>query len=165
MHKDTLEKKLRNIINDNKPKYVTVNGKKHYVSRKAIDNIREKEEREGGFLPLIPLILGGLSAAGALAGGAAGVAKTVLDKKANDAELAEKERHNKEMEKAVGRGLKEQIKNFVEKSGLEEEAKMLLKKTLKTLADTIHMEPEKNGDGLYLNPAGKGLFLNPDKEN
>jgi hypothetical protein len=52
----------------------------------------------GGILPLltlIPMILGGLSAAGALAGGAAGIAKAVDDKKASNAANAEQERHKK----------------------------------------------------------------------
>ena len=43
-----------------------------------------KMTKMGGILPLltlIPMILGGLSAAGALAGGAAGIAKAVQDKK------------------------------------------------------------------------------------
>jgi len=44
----------------------------------------KKMTKMGGILPLltlIPMILGGLSAAGALAGGAAGIAKAVQDKK------------------------------------------------------------------------------------
>jgi hypothetical protein len=54
----------------------------------------------GGFLPLIPLFAG-LSAVGALAGGAAGVAKAV-----NDAQMARKKyeemvKHNRTME-AIG---------------------------------------------------------------
>lgn len=63
----------------------------------------------GGILPLltlIPMILGGLSAAGALAGGAAGIAKAVQDKNANDAANAEAERHNREVEMQLkGSGL------------------------------------------------------------
>ena len=37
--------------------------------------------KQGGFLPLLPLIFGGLSALGALSGGAAGIAKAVNDAK------------------------------------------------------------------------------------
>jgi hypothetical protein len=65
--------------------------------------------RMGGVLPLhalLPTILGGLSAAGALAGGAAAVTKAVLDKEANDAANAEAERHNREIEARLkGSGL------------------------------------------------------------
>lgn len=59
----------------------------------------------GGFLPLIPLFAG-LSALGALGGGAAGIAKAVNDAKAASAKLEEEKRHNKQMEDiALGKGL------------------------------------------------------------
>ena len=60
----------------------------------------KKLSKHGGILPLIPLI-GGITALGSLLGGAAGVAKTVLEKKAKDKELEELVRHNKEMENAL----------------------------------------------------------------
>jgi len=63
-------------------------------------------KKMGGFLPLIPLILAGLSAVGGLAGGAAGIAKAVHDKQASDVAMAEQARHNKEVEKQLqGSGL------------------------------------------------------------
>lgn len=61
--------------------------------------------KRGGFLPLIP-IFAGLSALGALAGGASGIAKAVEESKASKADLVEKQRHNLQMEKiALGKGL------------------------------------------------------------
>jgi hypothetical protein len=67
------------------------------------------QAKMGGVLPLLallPTILGGLSAAGALAGGAAAVTKAVHDKQANDAANAEAERHNREVEAQLkGSGL------------------------------------------------------------
>lgn len=61
--------------------------------------------KTGGFLPLIPLFAG-LSALGALSGGAAGIAKAVNDAKAAQRSLNESERHNKVMEAiALGKGL------------------------------------------------------------
>ena len=61
--------------------------------------------KQGGFLPLIP-IFAGLSALGALSGGAAGIAKAVNDAKAATEQLKESQRHNKTMESiAVGKGL------------------------------------------------------------
>lgn len=61
--------------------------------------------KTGGILPLIP-IFAGLSALGALAGGAAGVAKTVNDYRTAQKNLQESERHNKTMESiAIGKGL------------------------------------------------------------
>lgn len=61
--------------------------------------------KTGGFLPLIP-IFAGLSALGALGGGAAGIAKAVHDAKAATEQLKEAQRHNKMMESiAMGKGL------------------------------------------------------------
>lgn len=61
--------------------------------------------KTGGVLPLIP-IFAGLSALGTLAGGAAGISKTVNDYKAAQKSLQETERHNKTMEAlALGKGL------------------------------------------------------------
>ncbi|XP_056643808.1 uncharacterized protein LOC130449810 [Diorhabda sublineata] len=59
--------------------------------------------KSGGFLPLIPLFAG-LSALGALSGGAAGIAKTVIDAKHAQKKLEEDVRHNKAMER-IGSGL------------------------------------------------------------
>lgn len=61
----------------------------------------------GGFLPafLLP-IFAGLSATGALAGGAAGIAKTINDAKAANRQLEESKRHNLKMESIpIGKGL------------------------------------------------------------
>jgi hypothetical protein len=61
--------------------------------------------KQGGVLPLIP-IFAGLSALGALSGGAAGIAKAVNDAKAASEQLKEAQRHNKAMEAvALGKGL------------------------------------------------------------
>lgn len=61
--------------------------------------------KTGGVLPLIP-IFAGLSALGTLAGGAAGIAKTVNDYKAGHQNLRETERHNRAMESLnLGKGL------------------------------------------------------------
>lgn len=61
--------------------------------------------KTGGFLPLIP-IFAGLSALGALAGGASGIAKAVNDAKAAKEKLKEEKRHNMAMEqKPIGNGL------------------------------------------------------------
>lgn len=61
--------------------------------------------KTGGILPLIP-IFAGLSALGALGGGAAGIAKAVGDAKAAREQLQEAQRHNRTMESiAIGRGL------------------------------------------------------------
>lgn len=59
--------------------------------------------KRGGFIPLIPLFAG-LSALGALSGGAAGVAKAVNDASAARKKLEEMQRHNEKMEAiAIGK--------------------------------------------------------------
>ena len=60
--------------------------------------------KTGGFLPLIP-IFAGLSALGALSGGAAGIAKAVNDAQSARAKLDESKRHNETME-AIALGKK-----------------------------------------------------------
>lgn len=61
--------------------------------------------KSGGFLPLIP-IFAGLSAAGSLVGGAAGVAKAINQFKTAKKQLSELERHNKQIEAVcIGKGL------------------------------------------------------------
>ena len=103
-------------------------------------------------LTLIPLIAGGVSAAGGVAGATAGVAKAVNDKKAADKELAEQRRHNLEMEKMIGGNLKEHIKNFVQATQMQNEAKKVVKKFVRNISDVIEVKPNKEGNGLYLNP-------------
>lgn len=59
--------------------------------------------KSGGFLPLV---FAGLGALGALAGGVAGVANSVIDYKDKKVKNAEIERHNKEMEKVISKAKK-----------------------------------------------------------
>jgi hypothetical protein len=58
----------------------------------------QKMKKNGGFLPLL---LAGLGALGALAGGASAIAKTVHEKQTADATLAEQTRHNRQVEKEL----------------------------------------------------------------
>lgn len=71
-----------------------------------IPRILPMSSKTGGYLPFLIPLFAGLSATGALAGGAAGIAKAVNSAKAAQKQLAESERHNKTMEAiALGRGL------------------------------------------------------------
>ena len=157
-HQSEIERKLRNIINGNKPKYITINKKKYYVSRPKIDEIKLREEKEGGLLPLIPLIIGAVTAAGSVAGGPAGIAKAVNDKKAADLKQEEQERHNKEMEKIAkeiksGSGIHEAIRELSKMAThLSDMDRRFLKNTLYNLSEFIPIS--KSGDGLFLNPYG-----------
>ena len=72
--REKLETKIRNIIDNKTPKSITYEGKKVYISKDKIQEIRdfENENKKGGILPLaalLPLIFGCLTAAGATAGG------------------------------------------------------------------------------------------------
>lgn len=63
-------------------------------------------EKVGGVLPFLIPLFAGLSATGALVGGAAGVAKAVNTAKAAERQLQENRRHNETMEAiALGKGL------------------------------------------------------------
>lgn len=84
-----------------------------HVALKAAKNLKHKIKpsrvvrvpKTGGVLPLIP-IFAGLSALGALSGGAAGIAKAVNDARSAKQQLSESQRHNKTMEAiAMGKGM------------------------------------------------------------
>ena len=122
-----------------------------YIGNHILKEIRP--HKEGGFFPLIPLILGGISALGALTGGVAGITKSVLDKKANDAKNEEEQRHNREME-GIARGegiyLSPPVKDFVNGSGLDDIGKKTFRNILRNLSS--HFKIEKQGSGIYLSP-------------
>ena len=74
-------------------------------SKIKIPRILPVSSKIGGILPLLPLFAG-LSATGALAGGAAGVYKALNEAKSARQQLEESKRHNKTMEAiALGKGL------------------------------------------------------------
>ena len=84
MHEELIEKKIRNIIDSGKGKSLTHEGKKVYFSKKKIDEIKLRESHQGGVLPLLsllPLIFGGLTAAGSTAAGIATAVKSAKEAK------------------------------------------------------------------------------------
>ena len=142
-----------------------------YISKKRLKKVNKlmenkpEEYREGGILPLIPLLLGGIGALGSLAGGSAAIAKTMIDKKANDAKLEEEKRHNVELEKAArgdglflnpykeGAGyLKQVIKDFSNTLNTDEVGRKTIRNILKNMSDYVRIQQERNGNGLYLQP-------------
>lgn len=93
-----------------------------------------KAPKFGGFIFSIPLILGALGALGSLGGGAAAIAKSVNDAKANAQTLAETQRHNKAMENlASGKGIYLPYRKKIRGKGL-------------------YLRPMKKGLGLFLHP-------------
>lgn len=114
-----LKKKLKNVISVAKKRMKKLKPKCKKVAielamaaaRELADNSSIKLPRvipipkAGGVLPLIP-IFAGLSAAGALAGGAAGIAKTINEFKMAKKLYEESKRHNEKMEAlCIGKGL------------------------------------------------------------
>lgn len=103
----------RAVLKQNKPTNlkdsikVALTAAKKFVKTKKIKTPRIiPVPKVGGILPFLIPLFAGLSAVGALTGGAAGVAKAVI--KANEAkkQLSENKRHNETMEAiAMGRGL------------------------------------------------------------
>src|SRR5438132_841586 len=76
----------------------------NYILNKSKIKLLELKEKDGGIFPFLIPLLASISAIGALTGGAAGVAKAVLDSKANETKQAEQERHNKEIEQQLKQG-------------------------------------------------------------
>jgi len=80
---------------NNKP---MIRGKCKKCGKMKTQFISAADVKKGGFIFTIPALLAAAGAVGSLAGGAAGIAKTVIDKKAQDKKLQEEVRHNKAME-------------------------------------------------------------------
>ena len=132
------ELQLREIIDKETPKSIKINGTRYYISKKIINEIKEREkegksaEHSGGILPLIPILAGIFGATAAAAGTAAGVAKTVSDSR-------EAQKKSVEIEKA-----KEELRQLKLKDSRQ---------------NVVNGEPNKVvGEGLYLDPyQGKGI--------
>lgn len=119
--------KIRKFIGKTKPQDLkeTISAASR-IARKYKSKIKPTRiiqiPKRGGILPLIP-IFAGLSALGALSGGAAGIYKAVTDAKAAKQQLEESKRHNQKMESiAIGSG----------GSG-----------------EGLYLKPHKNGYGLF----------------
>lgn len=108
----TFQKAIKNArlaLTKHKPKDINSAVNVALRAVKRLKNIKQPRiipiPKTGGFLPLIPLFAG-LSALGALAGGASSIASAVNKAKAAQEELREKQRHNEKMESiAMGKGL------------------------------------------------------------
>jgi len=117
------------------------------LSKKKLQHIRD--QKEGGILPLlslIPLILGGIGTAGAIAGGAAGIAQAVNSKKLEESKLEEQARHNREVENNLKSG-----------SGMKNTQACYGNKATLGVGECSHC-----GGLLQLKvKAGKGIYLKP----
>ena len=130
----------------------------------------EHLEKTGGVIPLLallPLIFGGLGAAGGVAGGVASAVSAANNAKASAAAQAETERHNQEVEAQLksGTGV---VSDFVGKAPLIGSfLKPLLQKIGLGMKDYDNIMNggcvcmRKFGKGLYIRPYGGGLFIGP----
>jgi len=123
-------------------------------------------EKTGGLFPLlalIPLLLKGAAAVGALAGGvgglAGGVSSAVASKNASRAaeeKLAEQFRHNKVIESQLERTGSGMLSNLAGKIPVFGH---LLKYGLEKLGLGFYLDPK--GRGFYSDPQGSGFYLEP----
>lgn len=130
----------------------------------------EHLEKTGGLLPLLallPLIFGGIGAAGGVAGGVASAVTAANNAKAAAAAQAETERHNREVEAQLktGTGF---VSELVGKAPLIGSfLKPLLEKIGLGINDCNKILNggcvclKKCGKGLYMRPYGAGLFIGP----
>ena len=130
--------------------------------RLSKSQLNHMEKKTGGFLPLlalIPLIAGAVGAAGAATGG---IASVVSAAKSN----AEQARHNRAIEEMNREALKTGegvLSNVVESIPVvgAKLSSMLKKIGLGGCVDNVR--GLKIGNGLYLEPIGRGLFLGPQR--
>ena len=171
---ETNELKLRNIVESNKPKAITINGKRCWISKKIINQIKEGENKlksnksyDGGIIPLIS-ILAGLGSLAAISGGVATTVakakeaqKNQLEinklKKGNDGQSPSTTGRGVYLNRIQGKGVIDYLKNIIKQSDSEEEGKTTLKNILKNLADGIKVKVKegKNGVGIFLKPFPK----------
>ena len=183
------EEKLRKIIDEEKPKSFSYEGKKVYINKDKIQEIKELEnEHEGGILPLVallPLIFGGLTAAGATAASVANVVKNAKESRKADAEanlansMVEKIKSGNGQQISLISSERGQALPFDRRSGsgifldrfqgngltkylknfCKDEENSELKRALKKLGKG-EIEITRNGEGLFLNPYNPNIKNN-----
>ena len=177
------ELQLREIIKSDKSKSFHHEGKRYWVGKKVKQELKNKlsEEKEGGFLPLIP-ILAGLASVAAISGG---VATTVAKAKEAEKNNLEIDRLKKEkgsglflnidknetgegiflnkgkgifLDNYKGKGISDFLKEHVKNSDLSESDKKIIIQVLKTLKNgcKCKVKEGKRGNGIFLKP-----FLKP----
>ncbi|ESO91905.1 hypothetical protein LOTGIDRAFT_163265 [Lottia gigantea] len=184
MKVETLVMKMIEAIETASPTVITFNGKKISITKKLIDKYKyckvrddidleriDTNVKKGGFLPfLLPLIFGGIAAAGAATGGISAAVKAANAKKAADAKAAEERRHNLIMEKeAKGSGVGEMIGTIKEfGKRFREESKKTVKQGLNKLVDSIdtgEVKVKHKGNGIFKKNihTGEGIYLSKYK--
>ena len=144
-----MEAKLNRYIREGKPRYVTVNKQKIYLSKEKINQLQDKQkEHEGGILPLafilpfLPAIAKGVAVAAGVGTAAATVANAV-----------NKAKHNQNMEEIEKQKLAEMQKAG---TGVLVDAASKLEQVpseaVKWILRTFKVKREKEGNGIILRP-------------
>ena len=181
------EEQLRELINSNKSKSVLINNEKYWIGKKMKEAIKDEEiknEKEGGFLPLLALIplIGKIAAVaggiGATAGGIATavqkvkeIGKTDLEKQKLAEELKQLQQVGNKTTEIVqpfkgkgiflnpyqGKGIYDFIKNLINQSNLPDSVKTIINETGRKLkfGGIVKIKESKHGLGIYLRPVSK----------
>lgn len=150
----TLEAKLNRYIREGKPRFVTIDQQKIYLSKEKIKQFQNSQEKhEGGLIPLLgllPAILGGIGIAAGVGTMGAKIAQTVNASK-----------HNKTMEDIEKQKLAEikkagQVLRHASGEGILLDAASKLEQVpseaVKWLLRTFKVKKEKEGNGIILRP-------------
>ena len=131
-----------------------------YTLNKTKLNLLKVKEKNGGIIPFLIPLLAGITALGSVIGASTGIAKTVLDKKSNDANLEEEKRKNNELIKAAKgdaiflnpwkNGMSLDVKEFINGSGLDDIGKKSLRNIIKNISTNFKIE--RQGNSIYLSP-------------
>lgn len=178
------EKELRTIINSDKAKSFHHEGKRYWIGKKIKQELKKKlneevsssDTKEGGFLPLIP-ILAGLASAATIAGGVATTVAKAKEAQKNSAELEKLKgegmflNNNNEgegiflnkkgkglyLDNYKGKGISDFLKEHVKNSDLSESDKKIIIQVLKTLKNgcKCKVKEGKRGNGIFLKPYSK----------
>lgn len=150
-----------------------------HIYKRFVDIKNESKEKTGGFLPLLallPLLFGGIGAAGTIAGGTASIINAVKNSKSQIATQEETERHNRVIEEEVkksGSGILSDLagkipligstlKAVLEKIGL---GLPVINKIQRSCNKIQTGECYCMGKGLFLSHQGSGLFLGDQQGN
>ena len=130
--------------------------------------LQEEKAKHGGILPLLallPLIFGGLGAAGAVAGGVATAVGKANEKRAQD-EAAIRDANFKQQQldlmkqSAQGSGITDDVKTFFD--GIIPSVKSTVENSFRKIGKYFNITEKKDGEGLYLEirpNIGSGIFL------
>ena len=142
----SLEAKLNRYIQEGKPRFITIDKKKIYLSREKIKQCQDQQkEHEGGLIPLLALlpIIGKVAAVAAGVGTAAATTAGVINKAKHNKVMEEIERQKLEEMKKAGSGVLVDAASKVEQ---------IPSQAVKWILNNFKIKKEKEGNGIILRP-------------